>query len=248
MMKKMRTAKIQLIRFLFVLPLLALLLVAFRSNKATQKNEVSNDVRLQTLSLTVDTIPNPPPPPPAPVAAPIKKKLAKNPPPPPPPPPPLPPMVVALPEGVKNISVNTNATVTLKNGNTETYDLGNPEEKSDYENKYGQFPVPKVFFATISAAPNVDAKVEIQLSVPVKPAQPVKVKVSPEADPPVPSTPFPGAEPVEATESTLPVQAKPRVTPAKQPKATPIKQPRVSQLTNPFILYLMGGKEGKDPC
>ncbi|HET9056490.1 MAG TPA: M56 family metallopeptidase [Chitinophagaceae bacterium] len=54
-----------------------------------------------------------------------------------PPIPPTPP-VVTLPATVQTININNNkATVTLKNGDIERYDLNNKEQKASYEAKYG---------------------------------------------------------------------------------------------------------------
>ena len=56
----------------------------------------------------------------------------------PPPPPPPPPAAMSLPDNVKTININNGkAVVTLKNGETESYNLNVPGEKEKYEEKYG---------------------------------------------------------------------------------------------------------------
>jgi hypothetical protein len=54
------------------------------------------------------------------------------------PPPPAPPY--KMPKGVKSFHIDNNkATVILKNGKEETYDLNDPEEKAAFEKKFGKF-------------------------------------------------------------------------------------------------------------
>ena len=231
MMNKMKSARLHLTKFLFVLPLLAVLLLAFRnSNDRNESLVPASGTVLQGakmpagtdpfLTNDADTLPAPAPPP-AMIARPIKvnKKgyitsIADNqgecvvlvkdrsskiikamtltewnknkkaneeqygeilPPPPPPAPPamatgelmeapaivaepetrelPATPEVNKLPENVMGIShtettdkkagTHTNtATVTLKNGAKETYDLNNAEQKAQYIKKYGELPKP----------------------------------------------------------------------------------------------------------
>lgn len=182
MMNKLKTAKVHLVKFLFILPVLGIILVSFRDQiTGNDKDSITNitgvlqdtvpaknklpdnvkGVRVKKDKVTVtlkdgtreeynlandaeeaafekkygDILPPPPPPPPAPPAP--------APPPPPPPPPPAPP---ALPENVKRISVDNNdATVWLKDGTKEKYNLSNESEKKTFEKKYGAFPpVPPV--------------------------------------------------------------------------------------------------------
>ncbi|MEQ1675713.1 MAG: M56 family metallopeptidase [Chitinophagaceae bacterium] len=222
MMNKIRSAKINLLRFLFVLPLAVVLLLAFRNkyDKATQQapavretvlqdttpagkkgvpklpagiesisvlygiETVSADPKKQKLQELVavkrtdgekevydlnsmenrkafekkygvkleDLVPPPPPTPPIPPAA-SDLSIAVIPDTPPtpteagitpePPIPPTPPVQVKLPESVKKISINNKkATVWLKNGQKEDYDLNNPEQKAKFEIKYGEFVAP----------------------------------------------------------------------------------------------------------
>ncbi len=103
-------------------------------------------------------IPPPPPPPPVeppPAVAKAPRASAANapmPPPPPPPapggavippPPPPPPAAPKLPANVSSMQVtNGNATVVLKDGKTETYDLNDAKQKAQFEKKYGKLPEP----------------------------------------------------------------------------------------------------------
>lgn len=92
--------------------------------------------------------PPPPPPPPVPVApgapahplpptAPLPPLPPGEPLPPTAPLPPAPPLPPVLPENVKSLHVdNDKATVWLKNGDKETYDLTVPAEKEKFEHKY----------------------------------------------------------------------------------------------------------------
>ena len=89
--------------------------------------------------------PPPPPPPPAPAApenalpptAPLPPLPATEALPPMPPSPPLPPLPPLLPANVKDLHVdNDKATVWLKNGKKETYDLTVPTEKEKFQRKY----------------------------------------------------------------------------------------------------------------
>ena len=117
MMNKLKSAKLHLIKFLFVLPLAAALLLAFRDKQVASKKAL----QLSNAALVIsDTVPTPPPPPP-----------------------PAPPQVKALPENVQAVSVkNLLATVTLKDGTIEKYDLNSKMQKAAYEKKYGTLPPP----------------------------------------------------------------------------------------------------------
>jgi hypothetical protein len=195
MMNKMKTTKIHVLRFLFLVPLLAVILVSFRqiagqkTGTANQNQKSAGEQKLSSPQVVKtadpiyyfdDTIPdinekgytievvgnnsN------ASVVIrdrngklveriPFKKwkgseklyndKYGELPPPPlppSPPEPPTPPVPVEMPEYIKSINVtDKQATVVLKNGTVEKYDLGNPKEKADFENKYGAIipPPPK---------------------------------------------------------------------------------------------------------
>lgn len=175
MMNKLKTTRVHLLRFLFILPLLAVILISFRHNKqdAVLNNETSPiETKLLRDTVPVATVPNEKgyivnvtgtKPSNSIVTVtdkngklvermPFSKwkenekyyynKYGSYPPPPPPDSPPTapePPQPMELPEGVKKIDVNNNkATVVLKDGTEEKYDLRKPEEKEKFETKYGK--------------------------------------------------------------------------------------------------------------
>lgn len=204
MMNKMKSSKVHLIKFLFLVPIVAGLLLAFRNKESYQIDQGTQ----VTKRIIVDTVPVPPvrsarpafsqnissitniddhitvklkdgttekynlnkaeekaaferkygsmPEPSAPPVPPAIENnnsivpLAPTPPTPPgdvdnvnsrrvvPPQPPVPPVVPNLPANVSSIHINNqNATIKLKNGKVEKYDLGNPDEKRIFEKKYG---------------------------------------------------------------------------------------------------------------
>ncbi|MBL7741063.1 MAG: M56 family metallopeptidase [Chitinophagaceae bacterium] len=181
MMNKMRTAKVHLLRFLFILPLLAVILLSFRKQKQQPANETPFQYETG-IHVPADTIPG--------VTEPnekgyiinikdnkgnctivIKDKNGKEvkrllltewnknedyyeglygkiPPPPPPPPPvpptpPAPPIAPKLPGNVTSLNINNDkATVILKDGTKEKYDLKEPGQKAAFEKKYGEIPEP----------------------------------------------------------------------------------------------------------
>ncbi|MEP6673787.1 MAG: M56 family metallopeptidase [Ferruginibacter sp.] len=122
MMNKLKSAKLHLAKFLFVLPLAAALLLAFREKQVGFKNNLYS----AQVNVT-DTVPPPPPPP--------------TPPPPPPPPPPAAPK--ELPANVESVDVNNSVvTVKQKNGKVEKFDLKSKMQKAAFEKKYGELPLP----------------------------------------------------------------------------------------------------------
>ena len=109
MMNKMKSGKVHLIKFLFIVPLVAILLLAFR-NQWDQPSPAIKEIALPQE----DTIPPSAQQP----ARPAKPKMA---------------------EGVSSIDIYNNmATVKRKNGQTEKYDLDKPAEKAAFEKKYGE--------------------------------------------------------------------------------------------------------------
>lgn len=183
MMNKIKTARIHLVRFLFVLPLLAALLLSFRKQKGGDTLTRESKAVPRPAAFVTDTVPEvtepnskgfiinvkdnkgdcmlvikdeagkevkkilltewkanaekyealygeiPPPPPPQPAAPVIATPPAV----------PEPPEPVQLPDNVKKINIdNKKATVWLKNGQTETFDLSSPEQKANFEKKYGR--------------------------------------------------------------------------------------------------------------
>lgn len=185
MMNKNKSAKMHLLRFLFLLPVLAVILVSFR--KEISDSLTGKQKKLPPIpAAIIDTVPE--------VTKPnskgyiinvkdkkgecllvIKDKTGKEvktilltewnknaekfesvygeiPPPPPPPAPPVPPAPpaptapkapVKLPTHVSTVNINNHlATVILKDGTKEEYDLSVPEQKKEFEKKYGKLPVP----------------------------------------------------------------------------------------------------------
>lgn len=109
MMNKMKSGKVHLIKFLFIVPLVAILLLAFRK-QWDQPSPAINEITL----LQEDTIP------------PAARK-------------PVRPAKPKMPEDVSSIDIDNNmATVKRKNGQTEKYDLDKPAEKAAFEKKYGE--------------------------------------------------------------------------------------------------------------
>ena len=122
MMNKIKSARVHLLKFLFMLPLIAVLLLAFRNkfneiNKVESNGEISYKVENSDANanmpvgqiVLLDTVPG-------------KRKLPAN---------------------VSSVSVkNDIATVKLKNGTIETYNLNNEEELEKFEKKYGKMPDP----------------------------------------------------------------------------------------------------------
>lgn len=205
MMNKNKSAKRHLLRFLFLLPVLAVILISFRKEigdtlKGKQK-------QLQPLPVAaIDTVPEvakpnskgyiinvkdqkgecllvikdktgkevkrllltewnanaekfestygeiPPPPPPAP---PVLSVDAVDP---APPAPPAPTAPVKLPAHVSTVNINNEiATVILKDGTKERYDLSVPEQKKSFESKYGKLPAPP----PPPAAPDKEAVIKV---------------------------------------------------------------------------------------
>lgn len=108
MMNKMRSAKMHLVKFLFIVPLAGVLLVAFRSAQASEAQQ-------PTLTLNnTDTVPKP--------AGTTAKPKAK---------------------GWKHIKVmNDKAVVEKEDGTKEEYDLSDPQQEKDFQDKYGKIPTP----------------------------------------------------------------------------------------------------------
>jgi hypothetical protein len=178
MMNKMKSARAQLIKFLFIVPLIAVMLLAFRNERirdaAQDKPVYSNwqtgeftdsvpDVELNGSGYFLDVkgkdgecivlvrdknrkeIER----------VPLTKWNANKehygnlygeippPPPPQPPVPPAPPTSPKLPDHVKSVHIdNAEATILLKDGTREKYDLNNKKEAEAFRLKYGVFLAP----------------------------------------------------------------------------------------------------------
>jgi len=127
----MPSNKRELAKFLFILPMMAILLLACQEDVSMA--ETSNaKVKLQTVL----------PPPPPPVSEPAASEL-------PPPPPPV--VIPASPDHTSFMERNPQvellgwqgdktAVIFLKSGEREEYNLNNPESKTKAEKKYGKLP------------------------------------------------------------------------------------------------------------
>ncbi|MDB5277211.1 MAG: peptidase BlaR1 [Ferruginibacter sp.] len=168
MMNKIKTARVQLARFLFVLPVAAVLLLAFRQHQSKPDAVV---IKPQQMFVSaVDTVP-----------------AAGN-----------------LPANVRSVNVQNNrATVTLKNGKVEEYDLNNANAKSTFTKKYGELPAPPpppaapdapeaaiAPVAPIAPVPSVVPVAPAPEIAPVAPA-PEIAPVAPLPPPPPPPPPHP---------------------------------------------------------
>ena len=83
-----------------------------------------------------------------------------------PPQPPAAPTPVELPANVQKMNISNNkATITLKNGQKENYDLNNAEQKAKFEIKYGEFvspPPPPPAKANEAPSVNIQFKEKIE--------------------------------------------------------------------------------------
>jgi hypothetical protein len=156
MMNKIKTARVQLARFLFVLPVAALLLLAFRQQQT--QPEAMTTLPQQMPAIATDTVPG----------------------------------NSILPANVSSVNVqNNSATVTLKNGKVEQYDMTNASEKAMFIKKYGELPTPPPPPAAPIAPDPVIAPV-----APVAPVPPVTpVAPTPEDAPAAPLPPPPPPPP-----------------------------------------------------
>ncbi len=132
MMNKLKSARVNALRFLFAVPLLSVLLLAFRNNSlrvSPGKMEGLTAVKALAFqdSKTLDTI-LPPPPPPPPVVA-------------PPPTPPTPP--AKSKSDLSDVSdeyeiTDREAIIKTKDGTILKYNLEDPIERSAFEKKFGK--------------------------------------------------------------------------------------------------------------
>jgi TonB-dependent SusC/RagA subfamily outer membrane receptor len=159
MMNKMKSAKVHLIKFLFVLPLLCLVLISFRDDASDTKPVVVNDAGMLSLSEIAasvsasDTVP-PPPPPPAPPRPPLKEKKQ------------LKEVRIEheLPANVESIQVSQKISVKLKDGKVETFDMSVPDDVKAYRSKYNTLPPPPPI--PMRSTPGKKGTTTIQLTQP----------------------------------------------------------------------------------
>ena len=116
MMNKNRSAKGQILKFLLLLPLLAVVLLAFRQVATSQS--MNFDLFTESKVQITDTVPPKPPAPPKP------QKYS-------------PPKLVLWID-----STATQITVEFKDGTQKKYDLNNPKEKAEFRQKYKQIDLP----------------------------------------------------------------------------------------------------------
>jgi len=116
MMNKSKSARLNLVRFLFSLPLIAILLFAFRNNESPNRSR-QNWLAPRLVRQLSDTVPTPSKSVKSNVAATNKKLSAAS----------------------DDYEINEDrAVVHLKDGTTEEYDLKNKEQRKKFEDKYGQ--------------------------------------------------------------------------------------------------------------
>jgi TonB-dependent SusC/RagA subfamily outer membrane receptor len=129
MMNKLRSARFHLVKFLFILPLLSVLLLAFRNEwKKTETGKSGINVG---LSLT-DTLPDkrlPPPPPPPPPVDFMKEFLKRN------------PDIKSVSWTLKNEEGQNLMFIHRKDGKMEEYNLANQKDLDKAVAKYGEIPV-----------------------------------------------------------------------------------------------------------
>ncbi|HUR11575.1 MAG TPA: M56 family metallopeptidase [Flavitalea sp.] len=110
MMNKQKSAKVNLLRFLFIFPVICIALLAFRDAGIINQNKNENQNRNADTS---------------------RPRIL------------TPPPALDLPANVRSIQIRDNqATVKLKNGDKEYYDLNDRKERNEYEEKYGDIPEP----------------------------------------------------------------------------------------------------------
>ncbi len=182
-------------------------LIYVKNNTVIVKNKAGKEVKRVPLKEwndnaekyedTYGELPPPPPPPaplvpPAPPAAPPAPPVPDVPappappvpdapvPPPPPPPPSAPPAPPKLPANVKRMEISNNkATIWLKNGQQEKYDLNNEEQKEKFEKKYGKIPEPPAVPSVSSINVQVEPVEVAPINIQVDPAEQVMVSVNP---------------------------------------------------------------------
>jgi TonB-dependent SusC/RagA subfamily outer membrane receptor len=175
MMNKLRSAKVHLVKFLFVLPFVSVLLLAFRNDWKPADPKANNLLEANAVELT-DTLPDkriappPPPPPPAQAGNPMKDFLKKNP-------------------GVKDVSWafkdDEEAAIIFvhrKDGKVEEYDIRKESVKADFISKYGAIPMPPPP-PPAPAAPGMSVMVQGYPIAPPPPAEPITVQGYPIAPP-----------------------------------------------------------------
>jgi beta-lactamase regulating signal transducer with metallopeptidase domain len=146
--------------------------VTYKNGKVEKYNFESEREKGEFDERFGDYAPPPPPVPPLPSAA--GRAVPPVPPtpvdaPPPVPPTPIAPQPPALPSGVASMNVtNDKIILRFKNGNTETYDMKNGDQKAAYYRKYGKFPT----------VPQTPAVPKVPAQKPNPPSPPAKVETN----------------------------------------------------------------------
>lgn len=134
MMNKIKSAKVHLLKFLFVLPLLCLVLISFRDDAEEVNTSVAPDagglnlVEVARSFHLSDTVP--PPPPPRPPAQDRKGVVEVR----------IKPR--QLPADVESIETTQKITVKRKDGKVETFDMNSDADVKAYRKKYNTLPPP----------------------------------------------------------------------------------------------------------
>jgi len=171
MMNKTKSARVNLLRFAFILPLLAVILLAFRN--VVQHQPFPLPLPPQAPYVIIDTVPS--------HKAHAMPDNARN--------------IDVEYNGPKNGRV----TITLKNGEVERYDLSKEKERKAFEKKYGELPEPPEPPVAVTGVHDVAAPVAPDAHPAIPPTSPVAIVPGVDAAPaPVPATP-PAPQPYHAS-------------------------------------------------
>lgn len=118
MMNKMKTTRVHIIKFLFMLPLVAILLIAFRKKEhlpnqsSPQPTSAPQEIAFSSVHVTYENDTTP------------KAKSDRK---------------TMTDRGIDNFEItDKKATVRLRNGKTEEYDLRDPVQRRNFEKNYGK--------------------------------------------------------------------------------------------------------------
>lgn len=118
MMNKMKTARVHMVKFLFILPLVAVLLIAFRkkenaaNSRGREFRKTPQEITLSYVRVTYDNDTTP-------KAKSDRKQINDR--------------------GIDNVEItDTKAVIHLRNGKTEEYDIRNFSQRRNFESKYGK--------------------------------------------------------------------------------------------------------------
>jgi Antirepressor regulating drug resistance, predicted signal transduction N-terminal membrane component len=176
MMNKSKSARVNLIRFLFIIPLLAVILLAFRKNQQKQQNKLKAQAMVKKTQPLQEEIVNKPDTVPQKTTTSEKTRAKKE---------------RVKPGDIEKIDVRKDQgtiTITLKNGEVDVFDVNNEADRKKYTEKYGgELPGKKKGQPGQPAPPRV----------PATPA-PVSPRVAPTKE--APSAPKPAADPATSKE------------------------------------------------